>query len=285
MPARVLLLLLLLPGLSMAFNIENAKKINRSCALCHGVYGQGTPGTLSPRLAGLPKEYLVKEMKYYRDGVREYAPMVVSSSITNMSDEDIDDISEYLSGIDLRAMDLPQIPAYTRGKPKEGEELFNDECKTCHKKSGLGKPEKGVPPLAGQYGSYMFSQIRKFKARDRYHDDDPEDETFDDYAENELDHIIAYVTRLPVHPALEGMSGMFTIGMSGMGSMQGMVRAIRNAPAGEQEIPSPDAIAGQFKITPTGEILLNPRNQDLRGVAGLSGDFKITSGGILFIPN
>jgi cytochrome c553 len=244
---------------------------------------------LSPRLAGLPKEYLVKEMKYYRDGVREYAPMVVSSSISSMTDEDIDDISEYLSGIDLRAMNLPQIPSYTRGDPGEGEELFGDECKFCHRKSALGKPEKGIPPLAGQYGSYLFNQIEKFKARDRYHDDDPEDETFDDYAEDELDHIIAYVTRLPVHPQLDEMRGMFTLGMSGMSmsgmdAMQGMARTILSAPQQDTEIASPDTIAGRFKITPTGEILLNPNNQDLRSVAGLTGEFKITSGGILFIP-
>ena len=124
----LLLAVLLLPGLSQALDIENAKRINRSCALCHGIYGQGTPGTMSPRLAGMPKEYLAKELAYYRDGVREYAPMVVASSIANMSDKDINDISDYLSGIDLHNLDLPKIPEYKNGDPAMGEEMYEDEC-------------------------------------------------------------------------------------------------------------------------------------------------------------
>jgi len=294
--ARFLLLLLCVPGISLALNIENAKRINRSCALCHGIYGQGTPGTLSPRLAGMPKDYLAKELKYYRDGVREYAPMVVASSVKSMTDEDIEDISDYLSGIDLHNLDLPKIPDYPNGSVAEGEEMYTDECKFCHKRTGVGKPKKGIPPLAGQYGSYLFNQLKKFQAKDRHHDDDPEDDTFDDWSDDELDHLVAYITDFPPNGPLEAaaarvsMSGMAgTMGadatsMAGLVSMQSMASHIKQASTGESRIPSTGDIAGQFRITPTGEIVLNPINQDLRAVAGLSGNFKITSGGIVFVP-
>lgn len=294
--ARLLLLvMILLPGLSPALNIENAKRINRSCALCHGIYGQGTPGTLSPRLAGMPREYLEKELKYYRDGTREYAPMVVSSSVKGMSDEDIEDISDYLSGIDLEKLNLPKIPVYPNGSVEEGEEMYGDECKTCHRKTGEGKPDKGIPPLAGQYGSYLFSQMKKFQDKARYHDDDPEDETFDDWKDEELDHLIAYITKFPPNGPREpteeqiimhGMADMIAGGgitQEGMASMQSMashMQAASGSPAG-----GAGQIAGKFRITPTGEIILNPLNQDLRAVAGLSGDFRITPSGILFVPN
>lgn len=289
----VLLLLFLAPTLGHALDIENAKRINRTCALCHGIYGQGTPGTLSPRLAGLPAEYLAKEMRFYRDGVREYAPMVVASSIKNMSDKDIDDISQYLAGVNLRNLNLPKIPRYPNGVHEEGREIFLDECKTCHKKTGLGKPKKGVPPLAGQYGSYLFGQMKKFQAKDRHHDDDPEDNTFDDWRDNELDNIVAYLTTLPAHGPLEQLEpfeiGMAAIAMSG--SMTGMIAMTAESTLSSMAAMSSMArsvgatrIAGRFQITPEGNILLKPINQDMRQVAGLSGDFKVTSDGIVFLP-
>lgn len=281
----LLLCLLFAPALSHALDIENAKRINRTCALCHGVYGQGTPGTLSPRLAGLPKEYLAKEIKYYRDGVRKYAPMVVASSIDRMSDKDIDDISEYLAGVDLRNLDLPKIPVYSNGDHGEGKDIFKSECRSCHHRTGLGKPKKGVPPLAGQYGSYLFSQMKKFQAKDRHHDDDPEDDTFDEWRNDVLDDIVAYLTRLPPHgPFKQRPADGRLSGMSGMGSMAGKMAIIADS-ANRSSGASGSPIIGRFKITPEGDILLKPTNQDMRSVAGLSGDFRVTSDGIIFFPN
>jgi len=286
----ILLCFLLAPGWAAALDIENAKRINRTCALCHGVYGQGTPGTLSPRLAGLPKEYLAKELRYYRDGVREYAPMVVASSIKKMTDKDIDDISEYLAGLNLRNLKLPRIPPYPNGDKLAGEEIFMDECKFCHRDTGLGKPEKGIPPLAGQYGSYLFGQMKRFQAKERHHDDDPDDETFNDWQDTTLDDLVSFITRLPPHGPLDDAEP-FSLGfggMGGMGDMTGMIAMTSDgtlAPMQAVNAGTPTRIAGRFKITPEGDILLKPTNQDMRPVAGLSGDFRVTPAGIVFLPN
>lgn len=283
--------LMLLSVASMALDIKNAKRINKSCALCHGVYGQGTPGTLSPRLAGLSADYLAKELEFYRSGRRDYLPMTVASSIERMSDNDIRDISEYLAGINLRNLNLPVIPKYDRGDKAEGEEEFMNECKTCHKKNGLGDLKKGIPPLAGQYGSYIFSQFKKFQSKDRYHDDDPEDETFDNYNEAELDNLIAFVTDLPPHEALAPTPTQFTLKMGGMAGInakenKSLVKTIEEGNTDRIEWSKGALrISGHFRVTPTGEIVLNPSNQDLRAVAGTAGQFKVIEDGILFIPN
>lgn len=285
----VLLLFLLTPGLAPALDLENAKKINRTCALCHGNYGQGTPGTMSPRLAGLPVEYLAKELRYYRDGVREYPPMVIASSIDSMTDEDIDDIAEYLAGVNLRNLNLPEIPPYTAGDAQQGEEYFMDECKSCHRPTGLGKPEKNIPPLAGQYGSYLFNQMKRFQRKDRHHDDDPDDETFDELADGELDNLVSFITTLPPHGPIE-TAEPFGLGMGATGGMSGMIAmappegTLVSAEGGEAAGPAAK-IAGRFKILPTGDILLSPVNQDMRRVTGLTGDFKVTADGILFLPD
>ncbi|MGB5252847.1 MAG: c-type cytochrome [Sedimenticolaceae bacterium] len=277
---RLLLLLLLLPFSVHALDMENAKRINKTCALCHGQYSQGTPGMMSPRLAGLPKEYIAKELRYYRDGKRGYAPMVVTSQIKNMTDKDIDDIAEYLGELDIRQMGLPEIPAHEDGNPEAGRKVFMRECKGCHAANGHGKPHKGIPPLAGQYASYLLNQIDRFQRKARFHDDDPEDALFNQFSSADLNNIIAFVTRLPPHPYTADTERM--LAMAGM-AIDGQAAA--SLPAIEVQ-PDDAGIAGRFQVTPAGEILLKPKFNDIRAIAGLKGDFQITADGeIRFRPD
>lgn len=288
---------------SYAYDVANGRKINSSCALCHGFYGQGTPGSLSPRLAGLPAKYIIKELEFYRDGTRTYPPMVVASQIKNMTDKDITDVSEYLASINLEKMDLPEIPI-AKGDPKKGEELFKEDCKTCHGKEAEGKPKKGAPMLAGQYASYILNQIRRFKIKERHHDDDPDDETFDDYSQVEIESIAAHLTHLTKQKqterrervaALMGMAGMeggmagMQQGMAGMLAMAGMTSKTLTCATDlckETTDGTGDGFAGTFKVSSRGEIILSPSQRDLRMVAGLHGRFKIsTTGGLEFHPD
>ena len=95
------LVVLCLSTPAFAADLANGEKINRSCALCHGAYGQGAPGKLSPRIAGMPKYYLEKAIRDYRDGNRSYPLMNKTSGLDQMTDADIEDIAAYLSALDL----------------------------------------------------------------------------------------------------------------------------------------------------------------------------------------
>lgn len=275
---------------SFAYDIANARRINNTCALCHGLYGQGTPGSMSPRLAGLPAKYIAKELAYYRDGTRKYAPMVLSSGIKNMSDKDIKDISEYLATINLEKMDLPEIPV-SKGDHERGRRLFRKECKTCHGPEAMGKPRKGAPMIAGQYASYILSQISKFRSKKRYHDDDPEDETFDDFDQQQISALASFLTHLTKQKQVErrklaaskgskeSMQGMMA--MTGMVGMSGM-----GVVTTEKNEVSDNEYAGSFKVTARGEIILSPAQRDLRLIAGLHGHFKMSeTGGLEFYPD
>lgn len=286
----VLLPLVLTAAPAGALDLENAKRINRSCALCHGGYGQGTPGTMSPRLAGLPAGYLAKELRYYRDGVRHHGPMIVASSVDTMTDKDIEDISEYLAGVNLRTLRLPEIPAYTKGDAERGEAHYMDECKGCHLRSGLGKESKDIPPLAGQYGSYLFGQMKRFQNKERHHDDDPEDTTFDGLEDEVLDDLVTFLTTLPPHGPLDevvpfelGTGSVAAVGMMGGMSAMGPAGTVAATQATGQA-DKRTKFAGRFKVLPSGDILLTPTNQDMRSVTGLSGDFEVTDHGLLFFP-
>jgi len=194
-PYLLALTLVLAPLGAQAVDLANGEQINRVCALCHGIYGQGTPGRLSPRLAGLRQEYMVKAIKEYRDGKRISPTMVTTSGLDGMSEEDINDVAAYLSQLKVPAYALIDV-TQSQGDKEAGQEFYEDECKTCHREDGTGKPEKGVPPLNGQHSAYVYQTIRMFQWRKRVHDDDPEDDTFDELTEEDLLNLTAHLATL-----------------------------------------------------------------------------------------
>ena len=79
-----------------AGDAEAGKAKSVTCAACHG--GQGiSPTGIWPNLAGQKAEYLVAQMKAFRDGPRENAQM--SPMVANLSDEDIANLAAYYSSL------------------------------------------------------------------------------------------------------------------------------------------------------------------------------------------
>ena len=68
------------------------------CKQCHGLDGIGKV-PIYPHIAGQQKEYLIKSMRDFRDGVRQ-DPMM-SFIASELSDEDIADLAAYYSAIEI----------------------------------------------------------------------------------------------------------------------------------------------------------------------------------------
>ena len=66
------------------------------CTSCHGKDGLGTAGQF-PILAGQYKDYLIQALHQYKDGQRTNP--IMKGMAANLSDQDIKDIAEYLSGL------------------------------------------------------------------------------------------------------------------------------------------------------------------------------------------
>ncbi len=190
-----LLALVILPWISQAADLENGKKLSRSCALCHGQVGQGTPGPASPRLAGMPAGYMIQQLEHYKTGARINPRMVIMASLARLSEDDIDDIATYYSTINLDKLGLSGIPQWP-GNIENGREIYLEECKSCHKKNGMGKSRKGIPALALQYSQYLYRQVKMFQWRKRVHDDDPEDDTFDGLSDRQIGDLLAHMSSL-----------------------------------------------------------------------------------------
>jgi cytochrome c553 len=177
-------------------DLDLGQRLHRQCALCHGLHSQGIIGGKYPRLAGLPDYYLVKSLTDYRDGARVHAAMTVVGGLRTMSDFELASLSAYIAGIDLDQVHPLDVPTPEGANVENGEDLYRGDCKTCHGKQAEGIKRKESPRLAGQYDGYLLRQIAAFKGRDRMHANDPEDETFVDYSDQEILDIVGFLTTL-----------------------------------------------------------------------------------------
>jgi cytochrome c553 len=87
---------LLISGAAAAGDIGVGKTKAASCAGCHGVDGISA-NPLWPNLAGQKAPYLVKQLRAFRDGVRQ-DPMM-SAMARPLSDADIENLAAYYSSL------------------------------------------------------------------------------------------------------------------------------------------------------------------------------------------
>lgn len=179
-------------GAELEPDLEAGKAMFRQCALCHGQHGQGILGGKYPRIAGMPEYYLLNALNDYKAGERGYEAMVVVGALQTADEQDLLNLAAYISDIDI-ALD---VPAPEEGNARSGKRSYKSDCKTCHGRKGEGKSRKESPPLRGQYHEYLMRQIALFKGNERIHADDPDDETFVDYEEEDILDIIAFIATL-----------------------------------------------------------------------------------------
>lgn len=163
-----------------------AKDINRTCAACHGEFGEGGGGGVYPRLAGLHKDYLADQVRAFKTRSRENIPMIPFTTEREMPERDLLDIATYLSTIRLvtkpppesermdahaRLMMMKQVIQVPRepGDIEAGRKLYAADCAECHGQQGQGRVKK--PPLALQHMPYLKAQIQMFLTGKRKHED------------------------------------------------------------------------------------------------------------------
>lgn len=83
-------------SLTSAADIEAGKAKSAVCAACHGANGISTV-PLYPNLAGQKEDYLAKQIKAFKDGVREDATM--KPMVSPLTDEDIANLAAYYANL------------------------------------------------------------------------------------------------------------------------------------------------------------------------------------------
>ena len=73
----------------------HARALAATCANCHGTEGRTVDGSAIPSLVGMPKSYMVNQMKAFRDGSR---PATVMHQLgKGYTDQQIDSIASYFA--------------------------------------------------------------------------------------------------------------------------------------------------------------------------------------------
>ncbi|MCW8910107.1 MAG: cytochrome c, partial [Gammaproteobacteria bacterium] len=141
-------------------DLDNGEEINETCAGCHGEYAEGGKDGEYPRLAGLSADYIVNQLRLFRDQKRPNIPMLEYLNKGQLPDQEKIDVAAYLQSIQLIKKLPPLIEdeefdAYERmmltkrflniakldGDTKKGKKLYKRECKSCHGKNGEGNIE------------------------------------------------------------------------------------------------------------------------------------------------
>lgn len=80
-----------------------AEKSVTPCAACHAINGMGNAAAKFPALAGQHADYVSKMLKEFRRGKRHNDPTKMMRNIAvNLSDEEIKDLSHYISMMKVR---------------------------------------------------------------------------------------------------------------------------------------------------------------------------------------
>ena len=69
----------------------------KRCMACHGEQAQGNNDAFFPRLSGQHHAYLLRQLKWIRDGYRKNSNPQMVAEVKNLSDTDLDAIADYLS--------------------------------------------------------------------------------------------------------------------------------------------------------------------------------------------
>jgi cytochrome c553 len=141
--------------------------VQETCQHCHGIDGEAS-SVIYPRLAGQHQEYIVKQLKNFRNGERKGTMTPLAAALT---DEEIVALAEYFS----------RKPALSHRVHDEefaavGKYIFHNgnrysgvaACASCHGENGAGT--QSLPRLAGQHRRYVSLQLEDFDSRKRTND-------------------------------------------------------------------------------------------------------------------
>lgn len=143
------------------------------CSACHGAQGEGNAMLNAPRLAGQQPEYLARQLKNFRHGLRgagaddPFGMQMAPMANTLPGDAAIANVVAYIAS-------LPETnpPDTIRGNVARGGELFRT-CASCHGAGGQGNWALNAPRLRGLNDWYLKRQLENYRQGTRgSHPDD-----------------------------------------------------------------------------------------------------------------
>ncbi|BAO28878.1 cytochrome c553 [Sulfuritalea hydrogenivorans sk43H] len=145
-----------------------AEIVASRCALCHGPEGESA-SAVYPRLAAQHPDYIIKQLKDFRDGRRKSETM--TDMVKDLKDDEIAGLAAYFASKKAAARQPGDVDfagvgrfIFQRGNPYSGVPA----CTSCHGINGHGTQQ--LPRLAGQHPAYLEIQLKEFTKRERTND-------------------------------------------------------------------------------------------------------------------
>lgn len=168
--------------------------IETRCAVCHGREGESA-NAIYPRLAAQHPDYMMKQLRDFRDGRRKGDAM--PDMAKDLADGDIDALAAWFASRKPAARrpaddELAAVGKYifNKGNPYSGVPA----CTSCHGARGYGT--NLLPRLAGQHPAYLETQLKEFVKRERTND-------------NAIMHSVASkLTELEIHAVASYIGGL-----------------------------------------------------------------------------
>lgn len=86
------------PGKGKGQQLEIGKRLyQQHCGHCHGSRGEGNNQAFFPRISGQHYAYLLRNMKWIRDGYRKNGNPEMVKQVRQLKDNELDAIADYLS--------------------------------------------------------------------------------------------------------------------------------------------------------------------------------------------
>lgn len=83
-------------SVSSAADLVAGQQKSAVCSACHGLNGVGTRSTY-PNLAGQKEQYLIKQIKAFRDGIRK--DITMQPMVAPLTDTDIANLAAYYASL------------------------------------------------------------------------------------------------------------------------------------------------------------------------------------------
>lgn len=132
------------------------------CAGCHGSQAEGNPGVGAPGLVGLGTDYLTRQLRAFRAGVRgnsfddSHGYMMVGPARSLPGDRGVRDVVAF-----IEQQPVASASASVRGDVERGKRLYVS-CAACHGASAQGVEALRAPRLNHLDGQYLLRQLQHF---------------------------------------------------------------------------------------------------------------------------
>lgn len=180
-------------ALKLMPDLDNGRKLYRTCVACHGPEGWGSSNGSYPQIAGQLPGVSIKQLADIRAGNRDNPIMRAFTTVRALGGaQEIADVAGYIARLPMTSNNGQGSEYYL----ELGKEIFLRDCVDCHGENGEGDSKKHVPMIQGQHYQYLARQYRWIRDGRRRNADKNMVKQIQGYSLREEKAVLAYTASL-----------------------------------------------------------------------------------------